>query len=96
MGQPNNDLDDDERATLNQAAAWARQSIAFAFSIRSDDAHGGMDAKKAGRAFTEAGHLSNDLWEAAKKDCGHGASLDEVIAKYSRDVFDWCYRHMNR
>jgi hypothetical protein len=76
---------------------WARQTIAFAISIRADDTGKDLDDPERRRlvatgAFDEA----SDLWVATVRDAPTDADYATLVLAYSRKVFSWCDRHINR
>src|SRR3954468_20576003 len=83
-----------EREQLANIAAWARQAIAFAMSIRNSATTSSFDDPKICRlGAQEAEHLTEEIWEEAAAEC---ATLSEAVIVYAEKVFDWCYVHMKR
>ena len=83
-----------DREQLGDVAAWARQTIAFAMSVRSSATSSSLDDPDVCRlAAQEAAHLTNDIWEEAAKEC---ATLPEAVMVYAEKIFDWSYKHMKR
>ena len=76
---------------------WARQTIAFAISIRADETGKNLDDPES-RRLVASGALdeASDLWEATLRDAPTDADYATLILAYSRKVFSWCDRHINR
>jgi hypothetical protein len=88
------DMNPEERESVGMAAAWARQSIAFAFSVRNSATTKSLnDRETAILAKQEADHLTDDLWNEVARDCD---TVPEGIIRYAEKVFGWCHKHMNR
>lgn len=88
--------DESERHAVSAATDWARQSLAFAMSIRdTDTAQQIDDDQSVQRMLNEAQRLTDDLWVSSRNACPEDAALPVVLTAYSRTVFDWCYKHMH-
>lgn len=91
-----NQLTEVEQHAFDTATAWARQSIAFAMSLRDTDTKGQVeDDESIHWMLVEADHLTNDLWESCLTTCPDNAALPTLLTAYSRNIFDWCYKHMH-
>jgi hypothetical protein len=77
--------------------SWARQTIAFAISIRAEETGKNLE-DPASRRLVALGALdeASDLWVAALRDAPSDADYDTLMLAYSRKVFAWCDRHINR
>ena len=83
-----------QREQLGNVAAWARQAIAFAMSIRNSATTSSFDDPEICRlGAQEAEHLTQEIWEEAATE---SATLSEAVIVYAEKVFDWCYTHMKR
>ena len=77
--------------------SWARQTIAFAISIRADETGKDLDDPES-RRLVALGALdeASDLWQATLRDALSDADYATLMLAYSRKVFSWCDRHINR
>jgi hypothetical protein len=78
-------------------SSWARQTIAFAISIRADETGKKLEDPES-RRLVASGALdqASDLWEAAVRNAPSDADFATLMLAYSRKVFTWCDRHINR
>ena len=78
------------------ATNWARQTIAFAISIRADELGRKIDDPEFRRRIaTGAIDEAADLWLAAVEEAPSDADASALLLEYSRKVFQWCDRHIN-
>jgi hypothetical protein len=77
--------------------SWARQTIAFAISVRADETGKDLDDPES-RRLVALGALdeASDLWQATLRDALSDADYATLMLAYSRKVFSWCDRHINR
>jgi hypothetical protein len=81
-----------DREQLGNVAAWARQTIAFAISVKNSATTNSLaDPNVCRLAAQEAEHLTNDIWEVTAKECD---TLPEAAIVYAEKVFNWSYKHM--
>ena len=78
-------------------ANWASQTIAFAISIRAEETGKKLEDPKS-RQLVASGSWdqASDLWEATLRDAPSDADTATLMLTYSRKVFSWCDRHINR
>ena len=73
---------------------WARQSIAWAFSLRAEDIGSRVDPVRwAQLAAVEVNATASELLSATFAELGEGATEVAVTALFARKVLDWCDRH---
>jgi hypothetical protein len=78
-------------------ANWASQTIAFAISIRADETGKKLEDPKSRQLVASgAWDQASDLWEATLRDAPSDADTATLMLAYSRKVFSWCDRHINR
>ena len=76
---------------------WARQTIAFAIAIRADEFGRKIEDPESRRLIaTGAMDEAADLWLAAVEESPSDADASAILMEYSRKVFHWCDRHINR
>src|SRR4029079_1207626 len=76
------------------AMAWARQTISFALSIRSEDVGRPLDAQQIANLGTgEAEAVAQELWRAALQECGSRLDAGRIQTLLSRQVFSWAGKH---
>jgi hypothetical protein len=76
---------------------WARQTIGFAIAIRADELGKEIADPKTRRLIaTEALDEAADLWLATVEEAPSDAESVALFLEFSRKVFHWCDRHMNR
>jgi hypothetical protein len=86
----------DQSEALGHFAAWAKQTISLAISIRDDQSRRQLDNVETIKlAGSEAHHLTDELWEQARSECGSNATFNETMLTYACKVFEWCHKHMN-
>jgi len=90
------EMDDPRRKALNEAADWARESIAFAMSLRTHDTgkNIGDVEETVEKLMTNAEDIANKLWEETTTEFP-AALISEGIREYTRKVFQWCNKHTN-
>ena len=78
-------------------SSWARQTIAFAISIRADETDKKLEDPES-RRLVALGALdeASDLWEATLRNAPSDTDFATLMLAYSRKVFSWCDRHINR
>ena len=76
---------------------WARQCIAWAFSLRAEDVGSKMDPIRwAQLASAEVNATASELLSATFAELGEGATAVAITALFARKVLDWCDRHRNQ
>src|SRR5262249_9180642 len=79
------------------ATNWARQTIGFAIAIRADELGKKIvDAKTRRLIATGALDEAADLWLATIEEAPSDVEPATLLLEFSRKVFQWCDRHMNR
>jgi hypothetical protein len=78
-------------------ANWARQTIAFAISIRADETGKKLEDPES-RRLVALGALdeASDLWEATLRAAPKDTDFATLMLTYSRKIFSWCDKHINR
>ena len=93
MAVSTQNLSQQELDMLGTVAAWARQTIAFAISVRNSATTSSLDDEGQARvAGQEADRLTDDIWYEAAQE---SKTLSEAVVVYAAKVFAWCYTHMN-
>jgi len=88
--------DADQSESLQHVRTWAKQSIAFALILRAEEAGKPIDSSQlATWAGKEADSRTDELWETSVGECGANAAFSLFVMTYARNVYDWCYSHMN-
>ena len=83
-----------EREVLGNVADWARQTIAFAISVRHTATSSSVDdAEMARLTGKEADRLTDELWSEVASECDF---IPEAVITYAKKVFDWSYKHIHR
>lgn len=76
---------------------WARQSIAWAFSLRAEDVGSRVDPVRwAQLAAAEVNATASELLSATFAELGEGATAVAITALFARKVLDWCDRHRHQ
>jgi hypothetical protein len=89
-----NTLSQEDRATIASTALWARQTIAFAMSIRNSAITGSFDDPEVCRlGAQEAEHLTEEIWQ---KVAEQSSTVPKAVFAYAEKVFDWCHKHVHR
>jgi hypothetical protein len=86
-----------EISAKDMVATWASQTIAFAISIRADETGKKLEDPKSRQLVASgAWDQARELWEATLRDAPSDADTAMLMLAYSRNVFSWCDRHINR
>jgi hypothetical protein len=86
-----------EIGAKEMVATWASQTIAFAISIRAEETGKKLEDPKSRQLVASgAWNQASDLWEATLRDAPSDADTATLMLTYSRKVFSWCNRHINR
>ena len=88
--------DADQGEPLQHMKTWAKQSVAFALSLRAEEAGKPINSPELSTwANKEAVSRTDELWEKSVGECGANPAFSLVGITFAQNVFDWCYSHMN-
>jgi hypothetical protein len=83
--------------TMAAVTNWARQTIGIAITVRADQLDKKIDDAKTKRLIArEALEEAADLWLATVEEAPSDVGSATLFLRFSRRVFRWCDRHMNR
>lgn len=80
---------------LTNIRQWAKQTVAFAMSVRSMAVGKDLDEDAKVRAAAVEGQKTvEDMWFEAVRQAGKGAQMQDVLKTFVPAVIEWSYRHM--
>ena len=83
-----------ECEVLSKVADWARQTIAFAISVRNKATPCSLDDAEVARLTgVEADLVTDELWSEVVNECD---LIPQAIIACAEKVFDWCYKQTKK
>ena len=80
---------------MEHLGSWGRQTVAFAMSIKAQKIGKPIEGEdRAMAAGKEIHATSQELWEAALKECKQPVKSEEMTMKFAEKVFDWVNKHI--
>ena len=86
-----------EISARGMAATWASQTIAFAILIRADEIGKRLEDPKSSQLVASlAWEYASILWEVTVRETHSDTDTATLMLAYSRKVFTYCDRQINR